>query len=103
MAVRFDPHHEAELPGSGSQTEKIRMGQRLAAGQGQIEHLQIPQIGKEREILLGAQRLTAQGDVVVAEEAVEIAAVGQLDEDGEEDVVAPSLLEDLLKPHRRSP
>jgi hypothetical protein len=41
MAVRLHPHQEAELPRPGAQEEEDRMRQRLAAGQGQIEHLEI--------------------------------------------------------------
>src|SRR6202023_52978 len=103
MAVRFDAHHEAELARPRSQPQEIRMRERFAAAERQVQHLQLAQIGEELVILLDAQWPAAQPQVVVTEEAVEIAAIGELDQHREQVVVAPRPQQQPLEAHSPPP
>src|SRR6202521_1504230 len=103
VAVRFDAHHEAQLACPRAQPQEIRMSERLAAGERQVQHLQLAQIGEELVILLHGQRPAAQPQVVVTEEAIEIAAIGELDQHREKVIVAPRPQQQPLEAHAPSP
>src|SRR4051794_30926562 len=76
------------------------MGERLAARKRQVHHLHRRQVLEKLEILLSRERPAGQAEVVVAEEAVEVAAVGQLEEDREQQIVPPGPGDDVGEAHR---
>jgi len=80
VAVGLDPHHEAELAGPRAEGQEVGVGERLAPRQGEVHHLQPQQPGQQAEVVVAGERRPPRRQVVVAEEAVEVAAVGQLAE-----------------------
>ncbi len=99
VAVGLDAHQEAEFPRPCADGEELGVGQRLAPGQHQAEHAHFVQVVQQAEILRLAERFAGQPAVVVAVEAVEVAAVGQLQHHVHEDVVGPRGLLDSLHAH----
>src|SRR5204862_4852656 len=97
MAVRLHAHDEAEAAGERADAEKIGMRERLTAAQNHVEHVHVREIAEERRVLVEGERRAAQIEIVVAEEAVEIAAVGELDQHAEEMVLFPAARVHLIE------
>src|SRR6185295_17846174 len=80
VTIRLHAYDEPELAGARADAEEIGMRERLAAAQYNRKDIHRREIDKECVVLLERQRLSAQRQIVVAEEAVEIAAIRQLQE-----------------------
>jgi hypothetical protein len=99
MAVGLDPGHESELTSPNTDGEKVRMGQRLAAAENDVQGAETAQALEDVEVLLLLQRPAAQRQVVVAKIAVEVAAIGQLQESREEQIALPRFLNNARETH----
>src|SRR5690606_19805870 len=89
---------ELELARAPADREERRVGERLPARQHDREALQLAQLGEQRVVLAGGQRLPGEADVVVANVAVPAAAIGQLQQRGEELVSLPGARDDAREP-----
>jgi hypothetical protein len=99
VSVGFHAYDEPELACARADAEKVGMRQRLATAERHVEHVHRGQVAQEGVVLFEGQRLAAQAEIVVAEETIEIAAIGELDQDREQTVLVPGAAHERVQRH----
>ena len=80
VAIRLDACHEAELTSSVADSKEIGMGQRLPAGEAEMQTAELAELLEQKLVVGKSEWLAFELYVVIAERTVEVTSIGELEQ-----------------------